>query len=245
MNHYSKKQENNIKRATSKDSETSDDRTETVKRSKKNNIPTSSNIIQKKSRAININNNSNININKNLKRTYDLENRNKDVELELESKVVDITINSCYDNPYRDQYLKYINEKRKKNPGKIVELIIPQFNNMFMPPYPYPYPYPYLNQNMFMYPHTPYQPPIVNKNSNNTPQNVNIPQYFPPMPQMNMTPLNQQINHNSMNSQINMQLNPQINNNKFIGLNNNMDISSNNTNREINSDNQINSMSDN
>ena len=245
MNHYSKKRENNIKRANSKDSETSDDKPSTIKRVKKNNIPTSSNIIQKKSRAININNNSNININKNLKRTYDLENRNKDVELELESKVVDITINSCYDNPYRDQYLKYINEKRKKNPGKIVELIIPQFNNMFMPPYPYPYPYPYLNQNMFMYPHTPYQPPIVNKNSNNTPQNVNIPQYFPPMPQMNMTPLNQQINHNSMNSQINMQLNPQINNNKFIGLNNNMEISSNNTNREINSDNQINSMSDN
>ena len=77
------------------------------------------------------------------------------------------------------------------------------------------------------------------------PQNVNMPQYFPPMPQMNMTPLNQQINHNSMNSQINMQLNPQINDNKFIGLNNNMEISSNNTNREINSDNQINSMSDN
>ena len=151
---------------------------------------------------------------------------------------MDITINSCYDNPYRDQYLKYINEKRKKNPGKIVELIIPQFNNMFMPPYPYPYPYPYLNQNMFMYPHTPYQPPIVNKNSNNTPQNV-------PMTQMNMTPLNHQINHNSMNSQINMQLNPQINSNKFIGLSNNMEISSNNTNREINSDNQLNSMSDN
>ena len=67
MNHYSKKVENNIKRATSKDSETSDDRTETVKKSKRNNIPTSSNIIQKKSRAVNINNIIN-NINKNLRR---------------------------------------------------------------------------------------------------------------------------------------------------------------------------------
>ena len=239
MNHYSKKRENNIKRATSKDSETSDDKPSTIKRVKKNNIPTSSNIIQKKSRAININNNSNININKNLKRTYDLENRNKDVELELESKVVDITINSCYDNPYRDQYLKYINEKRKKNPGKIVELIIPQFNNMFMPPYPFPYPYPYMNQNMFMYPH------------NNTPtQNIqNIPQYYTPMTQMNNVPLNQQINNsNNMNSQINSQINPQMINSRFIGINNNnnMEILSNNSSKEINSDNQINNnMSDN
>ena len=51
MNHYSKKIENNIKRASSKDSDTSDDRPETIKRNnnnKRNNIPTSSNIIKKK-----------------------------------------------------------------------------------------------------------------------------------------------------------------------------------------------------
>ena len=41
--------ENNIKRATSKDSETSDDRSpETIKRRKIKNIPTSSTIFQKK-----------------------------------------------------------------------------------------------------------------------------------------------------------------------------------------------------
>ena len=149
MNYYSKKIENNIKRATSKDSETSDDRPDTIKRIKRNNnIPTSSNIIQKKSRAVNLNNNNN-NINKNLRRVYEIDQRDR--ELEFESKVVNLTINSCYDNPYRDQYLKFINEKRKKNPGKIVELIIPQFNNMYMPPYPLPYQYPFLNQNMYMY----------------------------------------------------------------------------------------------
>ena len=145
MNHYSKKIENNIKRASSKDSETSDDRPDTIKRIKRNNnIPTSSNIIQKKSRAINLN--SNNNINKNLRRVYEIDQRDR--ELEFDSKVVNLTISSCYDNPYREQYLKFINEKRKKNPGKIVELIIPQFNNMYMPPYPLPYQYPFLNQNM-------------------------------------------------------------------------------------------------
>ena len=55
INHYSKKIKNNIKRATSKDSETSDDRQDTVKRNNRNNnITTSSNIIQKKNRPINI-----------------------------------------------------------------------------------------------------------------------------------------------------------------------------------------------
>ena len=164
---------------------------------------------------------------------------NKNNEIKLESKVVNITINSCYDNPNRDQYLKYINEKRKKNPGKIVELIIPQFNNMFMPPYPFPYPYPYMNQNMFMYPH-----------NNTPPQNIqNIPQFYTPMTQMNNVPLNQQINNSNMNSQINSQLNPQMINNKFIGINNNnynMEMLSNNSSKEINSDNQNNNnLSDN
>ena len=271
MNHYSKKQENNIKRATSKDSETSDDRTETVKRSKKNNIPTSSNIIQKKSRAVNINNINN-NINKNLRRAYELDQRNR----EIESKVVNITITSCYDNPYRDQYLKFINEKRKKNPGKIVELIIPQFNNMFMPPYPFPYQYPYLNQNMFMYPQ--YQSSIPNQqnlnsqnNQNNNkqiPQQINLPfppyqnygintpkentqlnlQYQSQMNQMSIPINNQQINSqlsSPMNSQINIQLSPQVNhNNKFFGINNN-ELLSPKSNKESNSDNHINNMSDN
>ena len=237
MNHYSKKIENNIKRASSKDSETSDDRPETIKRNinnnKRNNIPTSSNILQKKIRSMNISssnnkNNMNNNINKNLRRAYELDQR--DQEIRLESKVVNLTINACYDNPYRDQYLKFINEKRKKNPGKIVELIIPQYNNMFMPPFPFQYQYnPYLNQNMFMY-----QSPIPMNNQNLNSQNkqnmnnvesihnsMNIHQYQP-------------LNNLSMNSQFNSQMTP-LNNNNSFGVN-----------KETNSDNQINNnMNDN
>ena len=237
MNHYSKKIENNIKRASSKDSETSDDRPETIKRNinnnKRNNIPTSSNILQKKIRSMNISssnnkNNMNNNINKNLRRAYELDQR--DQEIRFESKVVNLTINSCYDNPYRDQYLKFINEKRKKNPGKIVELIIPQYNNMFMPPFPFQYQYnPYLNQNMFMY-----QSPIPMNNQNLNSQNkqnmnnvesihnsMNIHQYQP-------------LSNLSMNSQFNSQMTP-LNNNNSFGVN-----------KETNSDNQINNnMNDN
>ena len=263
INHYSKKIKNNIKRATSKDSETSDDRQDTVKRNNRNNnITTSSNIIQKKNRPININYNHNIN--KNLRRVYDIDKRNG--EIELESKVVNLTINSCYDNPYRDQYLKFINEKRKKNPGKIVELVIPQFNNMYMPPFPYQYPY--LNQNMYMYPNTQYQPPfpIQNQhatNSQNKQNNIQqIPQYqyyginpnqdnnkinLQYQQQVNM-PFNQKINSSlnpPINSQINFQLNPQFNyNDKFIGINN-PELLNPKSNTEENSEHQINNMNDN
>ena len=263
INHYSKKIKNNIKRATSKDSETSDDRQDTVKRNNRNNnITTSSNIIQKKNRPININYNHNIN--KNLRRVYDIDKRNG--EIELESKVVNLTINSCYDNPYRDQYLKFINEKRKKNPGKIVELVIPQFNNMYMPPFPYQYPY--LNQNMYMYPNTQYQPPfpIQNQqatNSQNKQNNIQqIPQYqyyginpnqdnnkinLQYQQQINM-PFNQKINSSlnpPINSQINFQLNPQFNyNDKFIGINN-PELLNQKSNTEEKSEHQINNMSDN
>ena len=264
INHYSKKIKNNIKRATSKDSETSDDRQDTVKRNNRNNnITTSSNIIQKKNRPININYNHNIN--KNLRRVYDIDKRNG--EIELESKVVNLTINSCYDNPYRDQYLKFINEKRKKNPGKIVELVIPQFNNnMYMPPFPYQYPY--LNQNMYMYQNTQYQPPfpIQNQhatNSQNKQNNIQqIPQYqyygmnpnqdnnkinLQYQQQVNM-PFNQKINSSlnpPINSQINFQLNPQFNyNDKFIGINN-PELLNPKSNTEEKSEHQINNMSDN
>ena len=280
MNHYSKKIENNIKRASSKDSETSDDRPDTIKRIKRNNnIPTSSNIIQKKSRAINLN--SNNNINKNLRRVYEIDQRDR--ELEFDSKVVNLTISSCYDNPYREQYLKFINEKRKKNPGKIVELIIPQFNNMYTPPYPLPYQYPFLNQNMYMYPPSQYHPPfptptptptpipnqqnVNSQNKINNIQQINFPQYQNIMmnpnfkennqinnnkyqPQINQMsiPLNQQINsplNSPMNSQINLQLSPQVNyNGKYFGINN-PELLSPKSKTDINSDNQINNMSDN
>ena len=247
MNHYSKKIENNIKRASSKDSETSDDRPETIKRNinnnKRNNIPTSSNIIQKKIRSMNISssnnknnmNNNNNNINKNLRRAYELDQR--DQEIRLESKVVNLTINACYDNPYRDQYLKFINEKRKKNPGKIVELIIPQYNNMYMPPFPFQYQYnPYLNQNMFMY-----QSPIHNQNLNSqNKQNMNNVE--PIHNSMNMQQY-QPLSNVSMNSQYNSQITPM--NNNFFGVNKEI-LNANYSNKETNSDNQINNnMSDN
>ena len=246
MNHYSKKIENNIKRASSKDSETSDDRPETIKRNinnnKRNNIPTSSNIIQKKIRSMNIsssnnknNMNNNNNINKNLRRAYELDQR--DQEIRLESKVVNLTINACYDNPYRDQYLKFINEKRKKNPGKIVELIIPQYNNMYMPPFPFQYQYnPYLNQNMFMY-----QSPIHNQNLNSqNKQNMNNVE--PIHNSMNMQQY-QPLSNVSMNSQYNSQITPM--NNNFFGVNKEI-LSTNQSNKETYSDNQINNnMNDN
>ena len=247
MNHYSKKIENNIKRASSKDSETSDDRPETIKRNinnnKRNNIPTSSNILQKKIRSMNISssnnknnmNNNNNNINKNLRRAYELDQR--DQEIRFESKVVNLTINSCYDNPYRDQYLKFINEKRKKNPGKIVELIIPQYNNMYMPPFPFQYQYnPYLNQNMFMY-----QSPIHNQNLNSqNKQNMNNVE--PIHNSMNMQQY-QPLSNVSMNSQYNSQITPM--NNNFFGVNKEI-LNANYSNKETNSDNQINNnMSDN
>ena len=244
MNHYSKKIENNIKRASSKDSETSDDRPETIKRNinnnKRNNIPTSSNIIQKKIRSMNISssnnkNNMNNNINKNLRRAYELDQR--DQEIRLESKVVNLTINACYDNPYRDQYLKFINEKRKKNPGKIVELIIPQYNNMYMPPFPFQYQYnPYLNQNMFMY-----QSQIHNQNLNSqNKQNMNNVE--PIHNSMNMQQY-QPLSNVSMNSQYNSQITPM--NNNFFGVNKEI-LNANYSNKETNSDNQINNnMNDN
>ena len=246
MNHYSKKIENNIKRASSKDSETSDDRPETIKRNinnnKRNNIPTSSNILQKKIRSMNIsssnnknNMNNNNNINKNLRRAYELDQR--DQEIRLESKVVNLTINACYDNPYRDQYLKFINEKRKKNPGKIVELIIPQYNNMYMPPFPFQYQYnPYLNQNMFMY-----QSPIHNQNLNSqNKQNMNNVE--PIHNSMNMQQY-QPLSNVSMNSQYNSQITPM--NNNFFRVNKEI-LNANYSNKETNSDNQINNnMSDN
>ena len=242
MRHYPKKIENNIKRATSKDSETSDDRSpETIKRRKIKNIPTSSTIFQKKKMINNSNNNE---INRNLKKTYDMEQN----EIEFESKVANISINSCYDNPYRDQYLKIINEKRKQNPGKIVEFIIPQFNTPFTQSYPYPYQYnPYFNQNMYMYPpQYQIQGRIGNQQINPPPMNMALnPQINQQMnPQMNMQlnpQINQQINYqpnqqinqkinspiiSPINSQINMQMSPQINqmnynnNNNYLGGNN-------------------------
>ena len=229
IKHYPKKNENNIKRANSKDSETSDDKSpETIKRKKRNNIPTSSNIIQKKKIIINNNNG----INRTLRKTYEID-RNS---IEFESKVANVSVNSCYENPYRDQYLKIINEKRKQNPGKIVEFIIPQFNTPFMPPYPSPYQFnPYANQNMYMYPQ--YQMPNnigipqinhqINPQMNmNYPPQINIPlnhQQYSPQSTLSQNKQINSPNNSPLNSQINVQLSPQvnqqINHNNYIGMN--------------------------
>ena len=236
MKHYSKKQDNNInniKRANSKDSETSDNRSpETTKRKIRNNIPISNNIVHKKNRVMNNNG-----INRNLRNVYEIEK----TDVALESKVINISINSCYDNPYRDQYLKLINEKRKQNPGKEVEFIIPQFGNPYMQQFPSPYPYnPYFNQNMYMYPpQFQVQPGMQNPkmNSKNS-QELNSQMNYQMNPQMNIPQFNQQINpqmtipihqnlnspaNSPFNSQINMQMSPQVNHlvnsNNYINVN--------------------------
>ena len=88
--------------------------------------------------------------------------------LAIEKKVNDFSILSCYDNPQRDQYLKIINEKRKQNPDKIIEFLIPQFPPMFPPIQQYQNMYSSYNQynpymNMYMM-SPPAQYPIQNPN---------------------------------------------------------------------------------
>ena len=95
--------------------------------------------------------------------------------LKIDKKVNDIFIPACYDTPQRNQYLNMINEKRKQNPDKIIEFLIPQFPPMFpMNPYqnmyqPYNQYNPYMN--MYMMPPPPqYQiqnPQIINNNIKN------------------------------------------------------------------------------
>ena len=240
MKHYSKKQDNNvnnIKRANSKDSETSDDRSpEATKRIIRNNLPIKNNMIHKKNRVMNNNG-----INRNLRNIYEIEKTN----VEFESKVINISINSCYDNPYRDQYLKLINEKRKQNPGKEVEFIIPQFGNPYMQQFPSPYPYnPYFNQNMYMYPpqfQVQQDRQNLKMNSKNSPE-INQKMSYQMNQQMNIPQFNQQFNqqinskltvpilqnlyspvNSPLNSQMNMQMSPQanqlVNSNNYINAN--------------------------
>ena len=95
--------------------------------------------------------------------------------LEVTSKVNDIYISSCYDNPQRDQIIKMINEKKKQNPNKIVEVLFTQFPNP-LPFYPEMYqPYnqfnPYMNMYMMPSPQNyQIQPPMVHSPINN--QNI-------------------------------------------------------------------------
>ena len=89
--------------------------------------------------------------------------------LEIESKVNDIYISACYDNPQREQILKMINEKRKQNQDKIVEVLFTQFpnplsfySNMYQP-------YNQYNPYMYMIPsptNYPMQPPMITPSIN-------------------------------------------------------------------------------
>ena len=99
-----------------------------------------------------------------------------DNSFQIESKVNDVYISSCYDNPQRDHIIKMVNEKRKQNPDKIVEVLFTQF------PSPVPFysnmyqPYGQYNPYMYMMPspnNYPMQPPMINPSLNDG----QIPQY--------------------------------------------------------------------
>ena len=98
---------------------------------------------------------------------------------QIESKVNDVYISSCYDNPQRDHIIKMVNEKRKQNPDKIVEVLFTQF------PSPVPFysnmyqPYGQYNPYMYMMPspnNYPMQPPMINPSliDGQIPQYTNI-----------------------------------------------------------------------
>lgn len=216
MKRCSKRIENNIKIANSKDSESSDEKSPEITkiRSKNTNLPNNYYINQK----------NNIIIQHNGKkitgqyRKNSIQREEKENDLELESKVSDFFISSCYDNPYREQYLKAINEKRKQNPDKVVELVFPQFPpGPLMQPYPNMYQYnPYINPNMYMMPpQYQMQNSMINPGINsqiNEQINTEIGKRVNPQ-------LSNQIN-SSMNSQMNVPINNQINSNMMINMNN-------------------------
>jgi hypothetical protein len=101
--------------------------------------------------------------------------------IKIESKVNNIFISACYDNPQREVFLKMINEKRKKNPDKIVQVLFPQFPPMGYYPNVYQQYNPYMNTYML-------------QNS----------QQFPPQNPLIGIPLNNeytnQVNNNDLNA---------------------------------------------
>ena len=167
--------------------------------------------------------------------------------LKIEHKVNDLFISACYDNPQRDQYLKIINEKRRQNPDKIIEFIIPQFP-MFPPLNPYqnminPYSQygqynPYMN--MYMMPPPPQylmQNPIQNTNKNDSGNNISNKKSNNNRIE---TPENQNYNiiqGSNNNNQINIKINNTPNPNALL-INNN-DSKSNKSTRNSNSGNNI------
>ena len=147
--------------------------------------------------------------------------------LQIDNKVNDIFISACYDNPQRDQYLKLINEKRKQNPDKVIEFLIPQFPPMFpMTPYQNMYSQynPYINMYMMPPPQMPNpmmnimnnnNSPVqnANKNNNNTESNET--------PECQNTLTQTQVMQLNNNNQINVKINNTPNPNALLINNNN------------------------
>ena len=184
--------------------------------------------------------------------TYNYNNKKEYKSLKIVKNVNDFSIASCYDNPQRDQYLKIINEKKKQNPDKIIEFLIPQFPPMF-PPMPqyqnYYTPYNHINPYMNMYmmsppPQFPMQNPnplmpnipvqninnnnnfgnnTLNNNSNNSVGNNETPENQNILTQTQIMQLN---NNNQMNVKINNTPNPNA-----LLLKNNNDMNNSKSNK--------------
>ena len=172
--------------------------------------------------------------------------------LKIEKNVNDFSIFSCYDNPQRNQYLKIINEKRRQNPDKIIEFLIPQFPPMFPPMQqfqniynPYNQYNPYMNMNMYMMsppPQFPMQNPNpiianipaqninnnsigIDKMSNNSNSNNHIENNETPEQNI-LTPT--QIMQINNNNQMNVKINNTPNPNALLINNNDMNNSKSN-----------------
>jgi hypothetical protein len=147
--------------------------------------------------------------------------------LQIDNKVNDIFISACYDNPQRDQYLKLINEKRKQNPDKVIEFLIPQFPPMFpMTPYQNMYSQynPYMNMYMMPPPQIPNPMMNIMNNNNNPVQNANKNNNNTESnetPECQNTLTQTQVMQLNNNNQINVKINNTPNPNALLINNNN------------------------
>ena len=149
--------------------------------------------------------------------------KNNNYYLKVESKVNDVYLSACYDNPQREQFLKMINEKRKENPDKIIEFLIPQFSPINTIPYysnispQYSQFNPYMN--MYMMPSL--QNSLIGVSMNSQIQNSNINN----SQNINNNMASNIMTHEIQNSLTNLESLPlSSNNNQANYLNNNNSI---------------------